>query len=98
MRGKANCRTRLRQRGSAAGLAAYDALPAPLRQWLADAALPWSATSARRVWQRAIKASKGDLTAARAALDRAEARLLSRDAPRIWGPGHPACQSDCQSR
>ena len=32
---------------------AYDALPEPLRYWLAQAALPWSPLSAQRVWKRA---------------------------------------------
>ncbi|MEP1353780.1 MAG: DUF6525 family protein [Tateyamaria sp.] len=31
----------------------YDALPAPLRNWPAQASLPWSPASARRVWNRA---------------------------------------------
>ena len=32
----------------------FDRLPQPLRAWLAQAALPWSPTSARRLWVRAI--------------------------------------------
>ncbi len=68
----------------------YDSLPADLRQWLASAALPWSAHSALRLWQRALRAARGDARAARAALDRAEARLVARDAAQVWGPSHPA--------
>lgn len=31
----------------------FDALPPDLRRWLAQAALPWSPASCRRIWQRA---------------------------------------------
>ena len=56
----------------------YDRLPAPLRHWLAQAALPWSPTSARRIWTRARATGLSDEEAA-AALSRAEARTLTRD-------------------
>lgn len=68
----------------------FDGLPAPLRAWLRDAALPWSARSALRIWTRALRAARGDTARALAALDRAERRTLSRDAARIWGRSHPA--------
>ncbi len=77
-----NLRTGLRRR--AGGMAAYDGLPPPLRAWLAGAALPWSAHSARRLWQRAL-AEGCCHEKARARLDLAEARALMRDAPAIWG-------------
>jgi len=32
---------------------AYDALPGQLRNWLSQAALPWSPISAKRIWNRA---------------------------------------------
>lgn len=64
-------------------MAGYDRLPADLRAWLAQAALPWSPASALRLWR------KGDPAAARGRLDAAEARLLARDAPRVWGAGYP---------
>ncbi len=38
-------------------MAAHDALAAPLRLWLKGAALPWSAQSARRVWEREVQRS-----------------------------------------
>ena len=59
-------------------MVAYDRLPPPLRRWLSQAALPWSPTSARRIWTRAQ--AKG-LTAdeALAVLGRAEARTLAKD-------------------
>lgn len=78
-------------RRSAGSMRLHDSLPAPLRGWLKQAALPWSERSARRVWDRALRDSRGDVVAAVARLDRAEARLLARDAPHVWGPLHPAC-------
>lgn len=68
----------------------YDRLPPDLRAWLAEAALPWSAQSALRLWQQHLRAARGDTRHARAALDRAEARAVARDAAQIWGPTHPA--------
>ena len=70
----------------------FDALPAELRRWLHGAALPWSAASALRLWQRALHETGGDIAAARARLARAEARLLARDAARIWGADHPCAK------
>lgn len=67
----------------------YDLLPAPLRHWLAQAALPWSPHSALRLWRRALDERPGDAVAALARLDRAEAQLLRRDAPQVWGAGWP---------
>jgi hypothetical protein len=69
----------------------FDRLPAELRAWLRHAALPWSAASALKLWQKALAQSQGDAKAACRRLDEAETRALARDAARIWGPGHPAC-------
>jgi len=88
---KANLVTRLRRR-RAGGMAAFDRLPAELRAWLHGAALPWSVATARRQWARALTAARGDRAAARAMLDRIEARLLARDAARVWGRDHPAAR------
>ena len=88
MRGR-NLVSRLPRRRSG-GMPAFDRLPAELRAWLHDAALPWSAASARRQWLRALAAARGDRAAARATLCRIEARLLARDAARVWGRDHPA--------
>jgi hypothetical protein len=85
-----NLVTHLRRRQSS--MAHYDRLPPELRQWLASAALPWSAHSALRLWQRSLRDTKGNLAATRAALARAEARMLARDAAKIWGAAHPATQ------
>ena len=63
---------------------AHDRLPAPLRQWAAAAALPWSAASLLRLWQRAITET-GCEKAALGRLDAAEAARLARDAAAVWG-------------
>ena len=73
--------TRLaRRRARRDPMRAFDGLPAPLRRWLADAALPWSPASCRRIWQRA-RARGEPVEAILARLDRAEALTLSRDTP-----------------
>jgi len=65
----------------------YDALPAPLRQWLSQAALPWSPASARKIWKRA---QANGLTAeeALALLCKAETTTLARDKHAIRQPTH----------
>ncbi len=73
-----NLRTGLRRRAREAPMAAYDRLPPDLRRWLAGAALPWSAASALRLWQRALREC-GDTQGALARLDRAERATLARD-------------------
>lgn len=72
----------LRRSHAATPMAAFDRLPPPLRRWLANAALPWSARSALRLWQRAL-AETGCERRATARLDAAEARLLARDTRRV---------------
>ena len=76
-------------RRSPSSIRAQDALPVPLRRWLKEAALPWSERSARKLWERALREARGDAQAALARMDRAQARLLARDAPRVWGAGYP---------
>ena len=66
-------------------MARYDRLPHELRQWLSTAALPWSPQSALKVWTRACRDCGGDTSLICRHLDRAEARLLKRDAAVIWG-------------
>lgn len=68
----------------------YDRLPPELRRWLAGAALPWSPASALKLWTRIRRDCGDDAEAIRHRLDRAEARMLARDAARIWGAGYPA--------
>lgn len=79
-------RARLR---AADPMAEHDRLPAPLRQWCAGAALPWSARSLRRAWAKALRET-GCVEAALARLAVAERMTLSRDAARVWGAGHPS--------
>ncbi len=57
---------------------AYDALPSPLRQWLAQAALPWSPASVKRVWTRA-RAKGQSVEHALQTLALAETKTLARD-------------------
>lgn len=70
--------TPLRKRRAGDPMRAFDALPAPLRRWLADAARPWSPASCRRIWQRA-KARGETVDTVLQRLDRAEARTLARE-------------------
>ncbi|APX10895.1 DUF6525 family protein [Tateyamaria omphalii] len=67
-----------RKRRSSDPMAAYDALPTPLRRWLAQAVLPWSPTSARRIWTKSLaKGRTAEETLV--SLSQAEARTLARD-------------------
>lgn len=86
-----NIATTLKRRRDAP-MQAFDRLPPELRHWLHGAALPWSAASVLKLWQKALSESGGDARAAQARLDHAEAKALARDARRIWGPDHPATQ------
>ena len=67
----------------------FDTLPAPLRRWLSEAALPWSPASCKRIWLRAR--SRGEsVEAVLARLDRAQAQTLARDrvpCPALWSTG-----------
>lgn len=56
---------------------AFDALPPPLRRWLAEAAMPWSPASCRRLWRRA-RAQGESVEAILARLDRAQETCLRR--------------------
>ena len=59
-------------------MAAHDRLPPDLRAWMINAALPWSASSALRLWTRALRET-GCRDAALARLEAAEKRTLARD-------------------
>lgn len=61
-----------------APMRAYDELPAPLRRWLAQAALPWSVPSALRIWSMELRRG-GTADSALARLARAEAKMLARE-------------------
>lgn len=88
-----NLATSLRCRKRPHPMAHYDRLPAELRLWLAGAALPWSPHSALRLWKRLDRECRGDPAAMRQRLDQAEARMLARDTPRIWGMGYPRAEA-----
>lgn len=94
MRG--NLATSLRRRRRAQSIDLFDRLPAELRHWLTQAALPWSPASALRLWRRALPECGGDVRLARERLARAEARLLARDARKIWGGAYPLPFSDAE--
>lgn len=95
-----NLRSTLRRGRGRDPMRAFDAAPPELRRWLAAAALPWSPESAQRVYARALRRARGDVSAALAALAAREAALLAADARRIWGAAHPAAQAargrDCR--
>ena len=57
---------------------AFDGLPAPLRQWVALAALPWSPSSVRRIWTNSRAKGLSEEEALRG-LACAESRTLARD-------------------
>ena len=56
---------------------AHDRLPTPLRLWLKGAVLPWSAESARRIWEREVR--RGGVEGALQRLAEVEAATLTRE-------------------
>ncbi len=67
-----------RKRRSVDPMDAFDGLPAPVRQWVAQAALPWSPTSVRHIWSKS-RAKGLSAEEALESLAYAEARTLARD-------------------
>ncbi len=67
-----------RRKRAADPMRAYDALPKPLREWLANAALPWSPVSCKRIWNKACKEGLS-LDEALARMMKAERKTLERD-------------------
>jgi hypothetical protein len=67
-----------RRRRATDPMMTYDTLPQPLRRWLAEAALPWSPKSCKRIWE---KARRNGLSVEDAivVLTEAERKTLSRD-------------------
>lgn len=86
---RANLATSLRRRRRPCAITQYDRLPPELRNWLAQAALPWSPVSALKLWARLCRESGGDTSAARKRLEQAEAKMLTKDAQKIWGAAYP---------
>lgn len=66
----------------------FDQLPVELRAWLADAILPWRPRSAQRSFAKALARTKDPYEALKE-LDRLQARLVAKDARKVWGPDHP---------
>lgn len=62
-------------------MAVFDSLPTPLRRWLAEAALPWSPASARRIWVKSRAKGMSEQEAL-SSLRQAEQRTLARDSVR----------------
>jgi hypothetical protein len=67
-----------RHRRAADPMMTYDTLPQPLRSWLAEAALPWSPKSCKRIWEKA-RSNGLSIDDAIVALTEAERKTLSRD-------------------
>ncbi len=67
----------------------FDRLPTALRSWVADAQLPWSSKSVLRLWQKGLKMSGGQQSAALEFLSECEARKMKEDAPNVWGASFP---------
>ncbi|MEM6635599.1 MAG: DUF6525 family protein [Pseudomonadota bacterium] len=67
-----------RKRRASDPMAAFDALPAPIRRWMSQAALPWSPASVRRIWSKS-RAKGLSPEEALVCLSEAEARTLARD-------------------
>jgi len=70
-----------RRRRQISPMQTYDALPQPLRQWLAQACLPWSPTSALKIWKQTDGCT--DPAAAIGRLNAVEQAMLQRDA-KVW--------------
>lgn len=80
-----NLKSSLRGRFCPDPMREFDTLPPPLRQWLAQAHLPWSTRSVRKIWMR----HHPDTGEALKFLERAERATLARDTAKIWGKTHP---------
>ncbi|WP_309666953.1 DUF6525 family protein [Tabrizicola sp.] len=82
-----NLRSRRARSRTGDAMREHDQLPVDLRLWAAQAALPWSPRSLRRIWQRAL-AQTGCRKSALARLNAAEAAMLAREAPAVWRIRH----------
>lgn len=62
----------------------YDRLPREVRQWLAEAQMPWSPEACKRICLRAKRRGE-TMDDVLARLDRAERQTLAREqADRVW--------------
>ena len=72
-----NLSSSLARRRQTDPMSRFDALPPDLRAWLRDAVLPWSPSSALRIWNRACR--EGGPAAALQRLEAVEIGTLARD-------------------
>ncbi len=93
MTGNRGTTTLKRRRHTGDPMREFDRMPPDLRAWLARAILPWRPKSALRAYHRAVARTR-DPARALEELDRLQARLVARDARRIWGPHHPCAAPD----
>ena len=66
----------------------YDRLPRDLREWVANAELPWRPRSVLKAYERAFSKT-GDRNKALIELNYIQHRLVAKDAIEIWGKSHP---------
>ena len=74
-----------RRKSSGHPMACHDRLPKALRLWIAQAALPWSADSCLRIWNKALR-DGSSVEDALERLSRAERAMLERDATGLLRP------------
>lgn len=67
-----------RRRRTTDPMTTYDTLPQPLRRWLAEAVLPWSPKSCKRIWGKA-RSNGLSVDDAIVVLTEAERKTLSRE-------------------
>ena len=58
----------------------FDRLPPFLRSWVRDAVMPWSPTSVKRLYLKALK-NTGNCSSALAELDKIQGKRLSKERP-----------------
>ena len=78
MTGNLGSTTLKKRRRAADPMMTYDRLPQPLRRWLAEAVLPWSPKSCKRIWEKA-RMNGLSVDEAIVALTEVERKTLSRD-------------------
>ena len=72
-----------KQRRAADPMMTYDLLPEPLRSWLAEAALPWSPKSCKRIWDKA-RTNGLSVDHTIVVLTEVERKNLSQDKHYVW--------------
>ena len=72
-----------KQRRAADPMMTYDLLPEPLRSWLAEAALPWSPKSCKRIWDKA-RTNGLSVDDTSVVLSEEKKKNLSQDKHYVW--------------